>query len=1374
MHLLTNFLKKIVYLFTIFISLNSFSQFEFTELSYPLLKIFSSSYMDVDNDGLIDIVSSAEYVNGIVWFKNMGDSTFSEANFITHFADGVQDIRIGDCNNDGYSDIVSANLGDASIMLYLNTGSGDFDQGIAITNSFLADEIELGDIDNDGDFDVISTSNIADKLVWFENLGSGSYSSLNLISMVVTDPDEIRITDINNDNLQDLVVISFLERKVFWLNNLSNGTFSSPQLIVQEQSIINSILMYDINNDGNKDLIYGNYNCVKIKPNLGSGSFGPALTLSGLLGEPTNLKVTDVDLDGGMDIVVTDEDDLKYYKNLMNGNFSSSTTLYHNISSFFTSIELFDFNNDGKDDILTTTSLAPRVSLHIKNTTTGYLQPFHRGNEIQKIIDIKSGDINGDGLKDILVGSSDDEKIFSYLNNGQNEFPVKNVLFDGAFEQKNILVEDLDNDQDNDILVLNDMSFIYYIVLLENIGNGTFASADTACYTGNISGCYEFQLMDVDEDGDKDIVVLDSDLKWSENLGNLNFSSLQNLQSTIADITRFEFGDINNDGKLDIVGLSLSNDKIVWYQYINPGNFAAEQTLLNINNPVSFFVSDIDGDTLSDVVVSTNSLNKVQWFKNLGNNSFGSSQIITTSINTNEVYPCDLNGDGLTDILTYDGVLLGTGLYGYNLWYKNNGGTFINEGMPLASAPYVAYGYDHITDIDDDGDQDLIGGLQSGLYLLKNILNETTRAKGKIFADMNGNNLLDSIDLGLNFIQISTNPQTYFSYSDNEGDFTLDLYDTSVVYELFPETLNGWGLVTDSAFYTINVDSIFTLRDSLNFGFSPLSTFDSLRIDGTWSFPRCNDSILYTLTVRNLGTTLPTGTISLVLDSNIVFVSSTPAPDSINGETYYWSYDSLMYFNSEVIKMEVVMPSFLFMSDTLMSLANVSVVDSSGNIEFSHSTSLVHSIVCAYDPNDKFSFPEGIGQQGYISNNVDWIDYTIRFQNTGSDTALVVKINDQLDDHLDWNSVELMSHSHDVQTSITNSGLITFVFDDIFLPDSNTNFLGSQGFVKYRIKLNDNLPHGTLIQNDAEIYFDLNPPVITNNKKLTLYECGKMFDSLNISPNICKYNTINFDRDVPITELTWSLLPLGNGSGNFEWFADSSGTYQLNIQASNSFCNADTSLIFEVIEQNLTQVASNIICSGDSLLIFGVYRSSPTTYYDTLTNVFGCDSLLSWVLELDNENIIFTPLVDTVCSSMPSFELTYASPSIGVYSGNGVSNNIFSPYQVSLGYNFIFYTVTNDLCTYTDTMPVFVDGCLYIEQNDLDRFVSLYPNPGTYSFEINTGLKVELILVFSTTGEEMLRTENVHVDVSTLTDGEYIVEVITSSGIVHFKFIKMM
>ncbi len=137
--------------------------------------------------------------------------------------------------------------------------------------------------------------------------------------------------------------------------------------------------------------------------------------------------------------------------------------------------------------------------------------------------------------------------------------------------------------------------------------------------------------------------------------------------------------------------------------------------------------------------------------------------------------------------------------------------------------------------------------------------------------------------------------------------------------------------------------------------------------------------------------------------------------------------------------------------------------------------SLTDQVVAAYDPNDKSVVPAGT-----ISANDSVLTYTVRFQNTGNDTAFTVAIRDTIDTDLDIFSLEVLGASHPYALTAEAPGVVIFKFENIMLPDSFVDEPASHGHIIYRIKLKDNLSPGTEIRNRAAIYFDYNVPVLTN------------------------------------------------------------------------------------------------------------------------------------------------------------------------------------------------------------------------------------------------------------------------------------------------------
>lgn len=146
----------------------------------------------------------------------------------------------------------------------------------------------------------------------------------------------------------------------------------------------------------------------------------------------------------------------------------------------------------------------------------------------------------------------------------------------------------------------------------------------------------------------------------------------------------------------------------------------------------------------------------------------------------------------------------------------------------------------------------------------------------------------------------------------------------------------------------------------------------------------------------------------------------------------------------------------------------------------------------SYDPNDKQAVPTGYGDEHYIGRGVG-LNYKIRFQNTGTDTAFTVVVRDTLSQWLDASSIRPGAASHPYNLQIVGPGVLQFTFENILLPDSTTSLAGSQGYLSFEIEQQKDLPLETLIENRAGIYFDFNAAVMTNT---TFHRVGEKFITL--------------------------------------------------------------------------------------------------------------------------------------------------------------------------------------------------------------------------------------------------------------------------------------
>ncbi|MBZ0205959.1 MAG: T9SS type A sorting domain-containing protein [Flavobacteriales bacterium] len=217
----------------------------------------------------------------------------------------------------------------------------------------------------------------------------------------------------------------------------------------------------------------------------------------------------------------------------------------------------------------------------------------------------------------------------------------------------------------------------------------------------------------------------------------------------------------------------------------------------------------------------------------------------------------------------------------------------------------------------------------------------------------------------------------------------------------------------------------------------------------------------------------------------VPYISASPAPSSVSSNVITWNLTQLTAFQERRISVNFQVPSDVgLLGYELQANASVTTANSDGNLANNSATNL-RTITGAYDPNDKLAYTTSGSTDVWQINEDEWIDYTIRFQNTGTDTAFNVVITDTLPVTHDPGSIVMGAASHAFTWDLRGQGTLKFYFSNILLPDSNVNEPRSHGFASFRIKPRLPVLPGSTIENTANIYFDFNPPVITEPSVLT-------------------------------------------------------------------------------------------------------------------------------------------------------------------------------------------------------------------------------------------------------------------------------------------------
>ncbi len=214
--------------------------------------------------------------------------------------------------------------------------------------------------------------------------------------------------------------------------------------------------------------------------------------------------------------------------------------------------------------------------------------------------------------------------------------------------------------------------------------------------------------------------------------------------------------------------------------------------------------------------------------------------------------------------------------------------------------------------------------------------------------------------------------------------------------------------------------------------------------------------------------------------------------------------------NCELLQLDLATPTGTPLNTEFVSNAEVS--PSSGDPTPANNISkLFSTVVGAFDPNVVLAYPARNGNPkdgGEIIRYEDnSIVYQIFFQNTGNAPADLVVVKDTIDSHLNLASIRNITASHNMKVSTEEgNNVLVFRFDNINLPDSTSDYAGSIGSIQYEIDLKPGLDLGTEIDKSAAIFFDFNPPVITNRNTLELVSASRvrqprMGSTLTVLPN---------------------------------------------------------------------------------------------------------------------------------------------------------------------------------------------------------------------------------------------------------------------------------
>ncbi|WP_010523493.1 T9SS type A sorting domain-containing protein [Aquimarina agarivorans] len=260
----------------------------------------------------------------------------------------------------------------------------------------------------------------------------------------------------------------------------------------------------------------------------------------------------------------------------------------------------------------------------------------------------------------------------------------------------------------------------------------------------------------------------------------------------------------------------------------------------------------------------------------------------------------------------------------------------------------------------------------------------------------------------------------------------------------------------------------------------------------------------YKIIYKNIATATQSGSVTLNYQNDVLtFVSATPQVASNTNGLLTWNFTDLAPLETREINLSIRLNTptddpALIGGETLNYLAKINAGDD--KTPDNNTAPLNQPVVNSYDPNDKTCLEGDILDPDNVGT---YLHYLIRFENKGTAEAVNIRVRDDIDTtKLDIKSFIPLKGSKPFTTTITNNKVVEFHFNDINLPFDDAN---NDGYVLFKIKSKDNLVEGDQIINGAGIYFDFNPPVITEDEIVTVkrevIEAPQFSDLFTLSPN---------------------------------------------------------------------------------------------------------------------------------------------------------------------------------------------------------------------------------------------------------------------------------